>query len=324
MVPGMHHCQGTGPGPNTFDMLTALDVGRPGTAPSRVVASHAIEQSSIGRGRSVRIPQYASVIRRELSGQQLRNASRQTLRWLHFSRAGHAPRRSNVHASRGRRGAILTQGNYTNKYEHGHAVRAAAGVRRAAPRGHHRAGARRAVVKKRQAGHARRAPSSSAAIPKARSATPPSSATSTKSPRAAARGSSIDPPDGKIPPMTPEARSARRRRAAHAAASATAVRRPGRLQPVRPLHHARAAGSMMPAIYGNSYQIVQGPGFVAIRYEMIHETRVIPLDGRAARRQGHPARHGRRARPLGRQHARRRDDELQAAKRLPQRQRRRR
>jgi len=40
-------------------------------------------------------------------------------------------------------------------------------------------------------------------------------------------------------------------------------------------------GSMMPAIYGNSYDITQGPGFVAIRYEMVHETRVIPLDGRA-------------------------------------------
>ena len=39
-------------------------------------------------------------------------------------------------------------------------------------------------------------------------------------------------------------------------------------------------GSMMPAIYGNSYQIHQGPGFVAIRYEMIHETRIVPLDGR--------------------------------------------
>jgi hypothetical protein len=39
-------------------------------------------------------------------------------------------------------------------------------------------------------------------------------------------------------------------------------------------------GSMMPVIYGNSYQIVQGPGYVAIRYEMIHETRLIPLDGR--------------------------------------------
>lgn len=38
---------------------------------------------------------------------------------------------------------------------------------------------------------------------------------------------------------------------------------------------------MMPAIYGNSYQIVQGPGYVAIRYEMVHETRVIPVDGRS-------------------------------------------
>ena len=37
---------------------------------------------------------------------------------------------------------------------------------------------------------------------------------------------------------------------------------------------------MMPAIYGNSYRIFQGPGCVAILYEMIHETRVIPLDGR--------------------------------------------
>src|SRR6516165_6303573 len=39
-------------------------------------------------------------------------------------------------------------------------------------------------------------------------------------------------------------------------------------------------GSMMPAIYGNSYQVVQGPGYVAIRYEMVHETRLIPLDNR--------------------------------------------
>jgi hypothetical protein len=39
-------------------------------------------------------------------------------------------------------------------------------------------------------------------------------------------------------------------------------------------------GSMMPAIYGNSYRIVQGPGVVTISYEMVNETRVIPLDGR--------------------------------------------
>jgi hypothetical protein len=37
-------------------------------------------------------------------------------------------------------------------------------------------------------------------------------------------------------------------------------------------------GSMMPAIYGNAYDITQAPGVVAIRYEMIHETRIIPLD----------------------------------------------
>jgi hypothetical protein len=35
---------------------------------------------------------------------------------------------------------------------------------------------------------------------------------------------------------------------------------------------------MMPAIYGNSYQIIQAPGYVAIMYEMIHEARVIPID----------------------------------------------
>jgi hypothetical protein len=40
-------------------------------------------------------------------------------------------------------------------------------------------------------------------------------------------------------------------------------------------------GSMMPVNYGNSYRIVQSPGYVAITYEMVHETRVIPLDGRA-------------------------------------------
>jgi hypothetical protein len=39
-------------------------------------------------------------------------------------------------------------------------------------------------------------------------------------------------------------------------------------------------GSMMPAIYGNAYDITQAPGVVAIRYEMVHETRVIPVDGR--------------------------------------------
>ena len=37
---------------------------------------------------------------------------------------------------------------------------------------------------------------------------------------------------------------------------------------------------MMPAIYGNSYRIHQAPGVVTIGYEMLYETRVIPLDNR--------------------------------------------
>jgi hypothetical protein len=39
-------------------------------------------------------------------------------------------------------------------------------------------------------------------------------------------------------------------------------------------------GAMLPHILGNSYQIVQTPGFVVIRYELVHDTRVIPLDSR--------------------------------------------
>ncbi len=39
-------------------------------------------------------------------------------------------------------------------------------------------------------------------------------------------------------------------------------------------------GAMMPGFYNHNYQILQTPGFVAIYVEMIHDTRIIPLDGR--------------------------------------------
>jgi hypothetical protein len=39
-------------------------------------------------------------------------------------------------------------------------------------------------------------------------------------------------------------------------------------------------GGLFPAGYGSGYQILQTPGYVAIVYEMIHEARIIPLDGR--------------------------------------------
>jgi hypothetical protein len=90
----------------------------------------------------------------------------------------------------------------------------------------------------------------------------------------------IDPADGRIPPTTPEAQ----KRAADRAAR-RAGRGPADSYEDRSLYDQCITrglpGSMMPAIYGNSYQIHQGQGWVAIRYEMIHETRIIPLDGRA-------------------------------------------
>ncbi len=39
-------------------------------------------------------------------------------------------------------------------------------------------------------------------------------------------------------------------------------------------------GSVIPVIYGNGNEIVQAPGYVVFRNEMIHESRVISLDGR--------------------------------------------
>ena len=91
----------------------------------------------------------------------------------------------------------------------------------------------------------------------------------------------IDPTDGKIPPITEAALA---RNAARAEARRANPRGPADSWEDRSLYDRCITrglpGSMMPAIYGNSYQIVQSPDYVAIRYEMIHETRLIPLDGR--------------------------------------------
>ena len=93
-----------------------------------------------------------------------------------------------------------------------------------------------------------------------------------------------DPPDGQQPALTPQAIAR--------AAAVRAARRGGDGYYTGPFDgpedltlYVRCIsrglpGSMMPAIYGNSYRIVQGPGYVAITYEMVHETRIIPLDKR--------------------------------------------
>ena len=91
----------------------------------------------------------------------------------------------------------------------------------------------------------------------------------------------LDPPDYQVPPTTAEAKErAAALRAARGGGDGYYVgpfRGPEEFTPYVRCITRGVPGSMMPAIYGNSYDITQSPGFVAIRYEMVHETRVIPL-----------------------------------------------
>ena len=87
----------------------------------------------------------------------------------------------------------------------------------------------------------------------------------------------IDPEDGKIPPLLPEART----RIANTPRTGSFGNGPFNSHEDFSLWDRCITrglpGSMLPGQYGNSYQIVQGPGFVAIRYEMVHDTRIIPI-----------------------------------------------
>jgi hypothetical protein len=93
----------------------------------------------------------------------------------------------------------------------------------------------------------------------------------------------VDPPDGQIPASTPQAVA--RRKASHGGLGDPAEWK-GVANSWEDLNlyyrciSRGVVGSMIPVIYDNGNQILQEPGYVVIRNEMIHETRVIPLDGR--------------------------------------------
>src|SRR5262245_37865670 len=87
----------------------------------------------------------------------------------------------------------------------------------------------------------------------------------------------IDPPDGRLPPRTAEGQK-------RLAARPDPTRRPNGPEDFRdPWNRCITRGMpgvMMPNGYANGLQIVQVPGAVIVFYEMIHEVRRIPLDGR--------------------------------------------
>jgi len=99
----------------------------------------------------------------------------------------------------------------------------------------------------------------------------------------------VDPPNGKLPAMTAAA-------TARAQADATAGGYPVRLR-VGGINEdgpeARGAAErcllgfstgppMLPAGYNNNVQLFQAPGWVVLLNEMVHDVRVVPLDGRDA------------------------------------------
>ena len=87
----------------------------------------------------------------------------------------------------------------------------------------------------------------------------------------------VDPPDGKLPPLTPK--EAKRR----AGSEGYRNREPDGPED-RNLYERCISrglpGAMMPGFYNHNYQILQTPGYVVILVEMIHDARIIPLDGR--------------------------------------------
>jgi len=85
-----------------------------------------------------------------------------------------------------------------------------------------------------------------------------------------------DPPNGRIPEVTPEAqkRAAGRDRGSFGTGPFNG---PEDLTNFDRCISRGVVGSLLPRPYGNGLDIVQGPGFVAIRYEMIHEPRIIRL-----------------------------------------------
>ena len=88
----------------------------------------------------------------------------------------------------------------------------------------------------------------------------------------------VDPPNGRLPPLT----AAAQKRAADQRANT----------PAQPASYTDFSlyercitrgliGSVMPGGYNNGNQIFQAPGYVTIVNEMIHESRIVPLDGQA-------------------------------------------
>jgi hypothetical protein len=84
----------------------------------------------------------------------------------------------------------------------------------------------------------------------------------------------VEPPDGRIPALTPWARE----RSAYLRARQMEAHE--NMDPGDRCISRGILGMMLPTFYNNGKQIIQAPGSVTIVSEMIHDARIIPVDGR--------------------------------------------
>ena len=86
-----------------------------------------------------------------------------------------------------------------------------------------------------------------------------------------------DPPDGRLPPLTPEAAEIKRQRV-------DAQKIPASAQDTglqdQCLAFATAGPPMLPYSYNSNYQIVRAGSEIVVHVEMIHDARIIHMDGR--------------------------------------------
>jgi hypothetical protein len=89
----------------------------------------------------------------------------------------------------------------------------------------------------------------------------------------------VEPANGQMPAMTPEG-AARQKGSGGTYTKQTGWNSASELSAYDRCISRGPVGSMMPVVYNNGNEIIQAPGLVAFRNEMIHETRIIPLDDR--------------------------------------------
>ena len=87
----------------------------------------------------------------------------------------------------------------------------------------------------------------------------------------------VDPADGRMPPQTTDALA----RAAARRAGGSADGPEDRALNERCLNWSVAGPPMLPGVYNNNVQIIQTRDYVALVSEMIHDARIVPMDGRA-------------------------------------------